>query len=229
MADEEVKEEQPVADEAPEKGAFDGADEDQSGSEQADAPDKEASDSQSEAFDDPTAGEETSDDDADTSEQEKQSAPETYEDFKLPEGVELDDDRKNSFVEWSKKSNLSQEQAQSAIDLYIKMVDQDTGARVDAWKQQAQMWTQASKAAGLMSPDNLAMAKVGLKAVDADGSLGAIISDLAIDRHPALLSVFRSYGEQISPPQEVTSASAIQAQKQQSRREILYPTLANKE
>jgi hypothetical protein len=62
---------------------------------------------------------------------EKVGAPEKYEDFTVPEGIEQDPVAMEQFGEVAKDLNLSQDQAQKLVDLYTKTT---TDYSNDAWK-----------------------------------------------------------------------------------------------
>lgn len=52
--------------------------------------------------------------------QEKQGAPEAYEEFKVPEGMPYDTEAAQEFGELAKELNLTQDQAQKLVDTYAK-------------------------------------------------------------------------------------------------------------
>tara|TARA_Y100000817_G_scaffold121023_1_gene94800 strand:+ start:5617 stop:6297 length:681 start_codon:yes stop_codon:yes gene_type:complete len=186
--------------------------------------DAEASDTGAEDGE-PSASAEAEDPSGSEQEGQDQEAPETY-DIKLPEGIELSEERHDMFLTEAGNMKLSNDQAQRVVDLYVKLQAEDVDRSMGVWRDLRQSWAQASKAAGLLKPEVRNMAKSGLQAVDNDGSLGKTLSDLGLDHHPAILEVFRAYGQSVSSPSDVPTAGSGDTRRETSRREILYPDLA---
>lgn len=67
-------------------------------------------------------------------------APESYEDFKVPQGFEIDGDLKTEVTGLFKGMNLSQDQAQSLIDFYVKQTESAFQAPFDAYKSMTDGW-----------------------------------------------------------------------------------------
>lgn len=67
-------------------------------------------------------------------------APETYADFTLPEGQEINKEALASFQTVAKELNLSQEQAQRLIDLRAAEVKAATDASLEAYTNMRQDW-----------------------------------------------------------------------------------------
>ena len=151
-------------------------------------------------------------------------APEKYEDFTLPEGWTLPEDRRDAFASVAKEANLNQAQAQKIVDLYVKTVEGDVKARQDGWASISQEWTQASKTAGLLKPDVMSHAQTALKDVDKDGSLGRVLFSLGLDKHPGILRVFEAYGKSISSPTSIPTGGTAGDGKA-DRSAILYPNM----
>ena len=75
---------------------------------------------------------------------EPEGAPESYEDFTLPEGFALADDDREALVAFGRAHNLSQSAAQEALDLATAHVQKlssslqaDAEARIAQWAEQA--------------------------------------------------------------------------------------------
>ncbi|MEW8091242.1 MAG: hypothetical protein AB2784_16620, partial [Candidatus Thiodiazotropha endolucinida] len=69
-----------------------------------------------------------------------EGAPENYEAFNLPEGYSLEGERLDSFTEFAKTNNLTQESAQKAVDLYLSMQKQDAEAQDKAYVDLQAEW-----------------------------------------------------------------------------------------
>ena len=163
------------------------------------------------------------------SEQEgKSGVPEEYE-VSLPEGIEISEEREASFVKWAKSNSFSNDQAQSAIDLYLDMAQQDQERVMSDWQSRSSQWVQESKSAGLMDGKVLAQAKAGLQAVDKSGDLGATLHHLGLDHHPGIIEAFRSHGAAVGSPSAVPTGSADGPARAQSMAERMYPTMFKEE
>lgn len=148
------------------------------------------------------------DDDAGSEQEGKSQAPEEYEAFDLPDGWKLEGERLETFTAMAKEAGLSQAQAQTQISMFIKQTAADQAEHTKTWQDAAATWTSASKAAGLLTDDSLSLARTGIKAVDADGSLGRTLKALGLDKHPGLIAVFKAHGKAVSPPSEVPGAGS---------------------
>lgn len=152
-----------------------------------------------------------------------QGAPEEYGEFTLPEGFNVDEEGMTLYMEESKERGLSQEQAQAELDNLIKWKSREDANIKSQMVEQAGAWTQASKAAGLMTAESRSMASVGLKALDHDGSAGAVLRERGLDRHPAIVAAFKAYGTSISNDQRVPGVDSVGGSVTKSAAEILYP------
>ena len=134
-----------------------------------------------------------------------------------PQGNEAFSDDAN------KERGLSQEQAQSELETLLKWKTREEDSARTQMTEQAGIWTQASKAAGLMTSDSRSMAAVGLKALDHDGSTGNVLRERGLDRNPAILAAFKAYGTSISNDQRIPGANSVGGGVTKSAAEILYP------
>lgn len=95
-----------------------------------------------------------------------EGAPENYEKFKLPEGMEYDEGLAAKFGEFAKSQGLSQERAQQFVDYYCGLMSD----RVAFERQANEKWIDEQFKAMKSDPDfggdkyeeNLALAKEGL-------------------------------------------------------------------
>ena len=67
-------------------------------------------------------------------------APEKYEDFKVPEGFELDKDVAGEFGAIAKKNNVTQSGAQELVDFYVKQVREAVDAPMNFYMDRQQEW-----------------------------------------------------------------------------------------
>jgi hypothetical protein len=154
----------------------------------------------------------------------EQDAPESYE-VSLPEGWSFSDDD----VAIMKEQGMNNDQAQALADRYIAKVEQMQKDQAARWQEQASIWTQASKAAGLLTGESMGQAKAGLVAVDHDGSLGQTLHHLGLDHHPGIIEAFRSHGAAVSPPTEIPSSATDGPSRLETAAERMFPTMSNKE
>ena len=130
-------------------------------------------------------------------------APETYADFKMPEGFAMDAALLGEFAPTLKELNLTQEQAQKVMDFAPKLVqataEKTAASLMDAYGlADRATWAEAVKAdkeiGGERLPENLAMAK---KAVDAygDPELKTFLNKSGLGNHPALIRAFVKAGK----------------------------------
>lgn len=75
-----------------------------------------------------------------------ETAPESYEAFKMPEGAKLAEDDLKTFSSLAKESGLSQEKAQKVLDLGTKALAKQQEAIVTQWKEVRAKWVQNLKA-----------------------------------------------------------------------------------
>ena len=130
-----------------------------------------------------------------------EGAPENYEDFKLPEGVEANKELTEAFVPIAKDLNLTQEQAQKLVDLQVEQSQRDAKATEEAWATTKNEWETAAKAdeeiGGEKLEEQIGLAK---KALDKFGTkeLMEALEITGTGSHPEFLRVFARVGKAIS-------------------------------
>lgn len=126
-----------------------------------------------------------------------QGAPEKYE-FKVPEGVQLDDRAQTAFSEVAKELNLTQEAAQKVLD---KMGPVIAGRHAEALTQAKAQWVEAAQTdkeyGGEKLAENLSVAK---KALDTFGTpeLRTLLNESGLGNHPEIIRAFFRAGKAIS-------------------------------
>jgi hypothetical protein len=133
-------------------------------------------------------------------EQNEQSGEESYSDFELPEGVELDSEALEAFTPIAKELNLSQEQAQKLVSLYADQIGKVAGANSEAFTALVDGWrneTKADKEIG--GADYLEKAAVALTAIDKFGTpaLKQVLNDYGFGNHPELLRFCYRVGKEL--------------------------------
>lgn len=93
---------------------------------------------------DPESKEELTPEEKEAAEKEKKEAeekekanhaPEAYEDFKLPEGVEMDTESLEAFLPLAKELDLSQDKAQKLVDYEVEQRQAQAQQQWDAWNK----------------------------------------------------------------------------------------------
>lgn len=178
--------------------------------------------------------------------EEESGAPDSYEKFELPEGVEMTDEQFAEVSEFSKSLNLTQEQAQQAVNYHNEVVGRVVG-EVKAQSEQERADTQAEwvnevkvdkEIGGADMREKLSTALKSLNAfsdnaVDATGKLVLDKNGLPVTKiaqalqesgfgdHPEMVRVFYRVGKLISEDSYLSGKAPSGAPKTQA--ETMYP------
>lgn len=139
---------------------------------------------------------------ADEKKEQPEGAPESYEDFKAPEGLKYDDQVIDAFKEVAKETNLSQAQAQNLLDKVAPVIAQRQMAQI---AEVSKRWAERSQADKELSADwNRSMADIARVrdrfAKNEDGSVDPDIAEFMstpIGNHPGLLKLLARAGRAI--------------------------------
>lgn len=136
---------------------------------------------------------------------EKQGAPEKYEDFKMPEGTELDSEVGTAFQGVAKELNLSQDQAQGFLDKMAPVLQKRSAERIAEISNE---WMEQSKADKEFGGQKLTQSLSDIArlrdtfARNADGKVDADIQEFLsspMGNHPGALRLLsrigRAFGE----------------------------------
>lgn len=126
-----------------------------------------------------------------------EGAPETYADFKLPEGVKIDEGLTSAALPVFKELNLTQEQAQRLIDIQAKGVQDAAQAHVDTWKETVDGWRMETKADKEIGGEKLAETlDFSKQAVEKVGTPGfkKFLDDYGIGNHPEVVRFLARVG-----------------------------------
>lgn len=122
--------------------------------------------------------------------------PETYE-FKLPEGMTLDEARSAEFSTVAKSLKLTQEQAQQLVDLDVKRAQAQQAAHADTVKA----WADELKADKEYGGDNLPATTAACKKVMdtfASPALREYLDATGLGNHPELVKFVAKIGKGLS-------------------------------
>lgn len=121
-------------------------------------------------------------------------APESYEDFTMPEGFGLDDEMKAQVSGLFKELDLSQKGAQKLIDTYIERVIAQKEADLAALADRRRQWRAEVRKSPTYATDK-AFAVKGINAVVNTPEERALFKDSWMSDHPALFSMFVKIGK----------------------------------
>lgn len=133
----------------------------------------------------------------DKSEEKAEGAPDQYEDFDLPEGMEAAPIMEE-FKPLAKELDLNQEQAQKAVDLYNKFEQQRSEAEQERWDTLKSEWAEGARAdkefGGQDFEANVGLAK---QALDQFGTpeLKEALELTGTGSHPELVRFFYRVGK----------------------------------
>lgn len=161
---------------------------------------------------------------------EKKGAPEKYE-FKVPEGVQLDETLVGEFTPIAKELNLDNAQAQKLVDLYTKTRAADTQKLYDAWAQTHEKWVGEAKAdkeiGGANFDANVAIAKKAMNAAQLGGG-AALVEALNVTgagNHPEIIRFFYKVGKLMADDKFDTGKG--QSSTSEDKAAALYPSMKN--
>lgn len=156
-------------------------------------------------------------------------APESYEDFTLPEGVELNEELMGEFKPLAKELNLSQEQAQKLVDLQANEMAKITKAQEQTWNDLNESWVdQAMKdeeIGGKSETEFKEKVAVATKALEKFGTpeLRQALDLTGAGNHPEILRFAYRVGKALSEDQIVGSRSSGSEEK--SPEKVLFPDM----
>lgn len=186
-----------------------------------------ASDSTVAAKDGQAEGETPSDKAAeDKPSDEAAGAPETYEDFTLPEGVVLDDTTAGELKTLAKDLNLTQEQAQKVADLGAALSQRWAAGFQEQLTSASEEWATVTKADKEIGGEKLTGSLAGAKAaLDKFGTpeLRELLQTSRLGNHPEVVRLLARVGQAISDDNSVVTG-APPSEKGKSIAERLYST-----
>jgi len=136
----------------------------------------------------------------------KPDVPEKYE-FKLPDGVQMDDAGIEAYSEFAKEAGLSQEAAQN---LMSKLAPVMQTRMTEAIQQARSSWGEASKAdkefGGEKLQENLSVAQKAMKTFGTP-ELRTLLNESGLGNHPEIIRAFYRAGKAISEDNFVPSGT----------------------
>ena len=149
--------------------------------------------------------------------------PEKYE-FKLPEGVTLDQGLYDKFTPLAKEIGLSQEQAQKLIDLQTEAMTNSNKAQVKAWEDMQTDWKSKTTAdpevGGANLQANLGHAKAFLGKYGTPALL-EVLNTTGVGNNVELIRVFTKAGKAMS--EDKIHVAGQGPMSPQDKAKVLFP------
>lgn len=151
-----------------------------------------------------------------------EGAPESY-DWKLEEGISIDDSGLNAFSAWAKENNLTQDQANGLLN---KMAAASAERQSQAFESTVNEWISSSKSdSEIGGPDlqkNLAVAKTAMEKFGTP-ELTKLLNESGLGNHPEIIRAFYRAGKAISEDRFVGGGRVPSASADPAKR--LFPTM----
>ena len=143
------------------------------------------------------ATEEPNKSDSQTDEKGDEGAPDQYEAFKMPDGVEVNEELMGEFSGIAKDLNLTQDQAQTLVDLQTREMQKMMQAQVDSWNATRDEWVTNSKNDSEFGGANFEASIATMsKAIDAFGgdAFRNVLDETGMGDHPEILRFIYKVG-----------------------------------
>lgn len=145
------------------------------------------------------------------------SAPEVYEDFTLPEGMEMDVEILGEFKNLAKELNIPQAKAQQIIDFQSQLASKQAEAYQAAVTKQAKDWAAEIKSDPEIGGENYDKSVASaVKVIQSfgDPALTELLSTSGLGNHPALFKFCHRISAAISEDKFVMPGSQTNAPKE---------------
>jgi len=170
------------------------------------------------------------DEDKGDDEDKPEGAPESYTDFTIPEGFDVDETRLERFQKYGKDNNLTQDAAQELIDLHAEVVTEVATSNQDRWDVIRDGWKKDSLADKELHDEKgdakagIALAKTAAIALGGEELIAAF--DLTgVGDHPAVTKAFHKLGKAMEEDKFVFGNASS---KELSAAQVLYPSMKDK-
>lgn len=166
----------------------------------------------------------TGDDAGDAGAGDQSTPPETYADFTMPEGVELDAAAVEQFAPVFKDLGLTQDQAQKLVDIEASRVQASEAGQVEAFNQLIDGWKNESlndsEFGGDKFEESIGQAQ---KAIGEFGSpeLKKLLDEHGVGNHPAMVRFMVKVGQTLK---EDSPGGGKPTGGKKDRVDVLYPT-----
>lgn len=153
-----------------------------------------------------------------------QSSPESYSDFTLPEGIEMDQLALDKALPIFKEIGLSQEQAQKLVDLQAEQVQEGIRSQTEQFSQLMNDWVANSKAdkefGGERFEESVSTARLAMDKFGTD-EFKQLMEDHGVGNHPEMIRFMWNVGKMLK--EDVPGDTGNNPTDEKSRVDILYP------
>jgi len=147
------------------------------------------------------------------------SAPEAYEDFALPEGMEMDADVLGEFKNLAKELNIPQAKAQQLIDFQTQLATKQAEQQQAAVAKQSQDWAASIKNDPEIGGENYDKSVASaIKVIQSfgDPALTELLNTTGLGNHPSLFKFCHRISAAISEDKFVMPGSQTDSPKEMS-------------
>jgi len=156
--------------------------------------------------------------------EDKDGAPATYADFKLPKGMDMDQEALEAAMPLFKEMKASQETAQKVINVASQMVEKVLAKQQIAWTDRVAEWTKDAEnddEYGKASYDkSIMIARSAMRKVGGP-SLAKALEETGTGNHPELIRVFYRLGKAIG--EDNLDFGSVNPGSQKSLADRLFP------
>lgn len=153
-----------------------------------------------------------------------QTSPDTYADFVMPEGVEVDATMLTEATPLFKELGLTQDQAQKLVDFQAKQVQASSQSQVDTFNQLMKDWQDQAKNDKEFGGDKFEEnVKVARSAIEKFGTpeLKQLLEEHGVGNHPEVIRFMVKVGKLTA--EDVPGGTTTPTSKAQDRVSLLYP------
>ncbi len=150
--------------------------------------------------------------------------PDTYADFDLPEGMQLDEAALTEASTFFKEDGLTQEKAQKYVDLFAKQIQAGSQAQTETFNQLMSDWREQSANDKEFGVDKYEQnVKVAQVAISKYGTpeLKQLLNDHGVGNHPEMVRFMVRVGRTLG--EDVPGVTGTKTSQAQDRVSILYP------
>lgn len=119
--------------------------------------------------------------------EQKPVVPEAYEDFKLPEGIEIDKSMLDGVKAQFKEAGYTQDQAQKAIDLHIKNMQEQQETFIQTRKEWVNEIKSDPEFGGDKFDATVRGSQLALRKFDTDGKMVELLETSGFGDHPGVI------------------------------------------
>lgn len=164
--------------------------------------------------------------DGKTDKGETEGAPEKYEDFKLPEGFEKDPEVMDEFSTLAKELNITQEKAQTLVDLQTKLAKKQADVAAKKWSDIQDGWRKSAREDAEYGGKNFdASIGIAVNALNTFGNdkLKEVIEQTGMGNNPEFIRFMFKVGKAISEDKVMAGQHGNDGPKDPAK--VLYPNM----